>query len=525
MVALITLLVLLMFLYYGLAKLGEFFGWIKYQKTGVLVVDSYRLGYAFANQIHKFFFGGKTSGIYGTAEFMEKKEQRSFLQPANQGLSVNGTLSGRIGLEDSFAHLALIAPSGGGKTSRYIIPNILALLIQNCSILVLDPAGECMHKTGYFALNQERDLKVFNLSDTHSSLQFNPLQRANTHTEINMLANILIDSAFPDSKGDSSFWNNGGKLILYVLIRCLKNTPNNAHHNLANVRRLLNRFGSDGEGLVPFVSKYADEATLSEFQGFISQSPNVMLGQLSTAKSALEPFADPNLCQLTSADNINFESIRSKPSILYIQVAEHQVGYYSFILKILYTQMFDFFMEQEQAGLPHLPVFALLDEFGNSGALPKFSEYATSLRKRKVSLSIILQDLSQLIKTYGRENASIIINGACSSRVFYPGLSYETCKEIENILGKSTVLYDDPTKMEIAEREVGRSLKTAQEIRELPDNSAIYIYKNRKPVMLNNVVPYYENTINDMVEVTSFPFPEFLFPPLEEVQYFELDVN
>ena len=246
---------------------------------------------------------------------------------------------------------------------------------------------------------------------------------------------------------------------------------------------------------------------------------------ISTGNIALDAFSDPALCQLTAQENLGFEELRSTPTIIYLIVPEHQIRYYGFFLKIFYSQLFDFCMEMENPGQPYLPIYFLLDEFGNM-PIQDFASKITTLRKRKVSCSIVLQDIEMLTSAYGKSDASVILNGGCSSRIFYPGLSYDMCFEIEKILGKTTVIYKDPTKSQPLDlfdnansREVPRSLLTADEIRTMQDYEAIYLYSNRDPVMLRTTA-FYENSA--MIAKSQIPMPDLYFPELAPVEYINL---
>ena len=72
---------------------------------------------------------------------MNWRERRRFLSSKHTGLVLAPGC--RLSAPESFRNLALVAPTGAGKTTRYVIPNVLA--VQG-SVVVTDPAGE-IHAT------------------------------------------------------------------------------------------------------------------------------------------------------------------------------------------------------------------------------------------------------------------------------------------------------------------------------------------------------------------------------------------
>ncbi|MBN4056106.1 type IV secretory system conjugative DNA transfer family protein [Rhodothermus sp. AH-315-K08] len=434
-----------------------------------------------------------TSNVFGSARFLGGYERLRLLSRFHDGLVIDGRR--RISEKRSFNHLAIVAPSGGGKTTVFTIPNVLAL---NGSAVITDPSGEIYAHTAGHLQAKGFKIKVIDLGDPARSLTFNPLHRANEHDEIANVADVLIRSAFPGSNANDQFWNSGARSILNILIRALKTQPEELQ-TLHNVRHLLNSFGKDGKGIGGFIFKSlaGDAATLSEFKGFVENEPKVVLNFVATAKNALEAFANPKICALTATETLHFESLRDEKTAIFIHVPEHQIHHYSFFLNLLYTQIFAFCMRMP--GPKEESIFFLLDEFGNMGRFPDFSQLMTTLRKRRCSVSVVLQDVSQLVKVYGHDDANTILDGACASRIFLPGLSHRTCRELEDILGKMTVrhteeashpLDTDPTKFR--EREVGRSLLTADEIRTMKDHQAIYLYRNKRPARLH-LKPFHRN--------------------------------
>jgi len=441
--------------------------------------------YYFVRSIFKFIavifvwmFNFKTRKIHGSAKWAGPILKKKLLNLSNDGLVIDGI--NRINLENSFRHCAIIAPTGAGKTSSYIIPNVLQL---SHSMVITDPSGEIYTNTCQTLSHKGFDIRCINVQNFSKSHFYNPLSRANTETDVKKLTEILIRNAYKknDNNGQE-FWNNQAKSILNIIIRVvLKEAPK--YRNLYNVRQLLNMYG-----LTKFesiVQNNADNNTYNEFLGFENQDEKVTSGAISTAKAALEPFSDTKLCQMTSKETLQFEDIRNKPVAIFLIIPEHEIRYYSFLCSLLYSQLFNYCSKNFSKNM--LPVFFLLDEFGNIGNIPDFETYITTLRKRACSISIILQDIKQIKKNYGADSDSTIINGGCTGKLFFSGLGIETCKYVENLLGKQTIYDFD---ISGKRQKVGRSLLTADEIRRMKKNEAIYVFGNQSPVKLK-ITPYY----------------------------------
>ena len=410
------------------------------------------------------------SGDHGRAAFLTGLDRWKLIRRrGHHGLVVDGRR--RLSLERSMRGAAVIAPTGSGKTTSYLIVNALTL---TSSAVITDPSGEIYKASAGWLHSQGYEIKVFNVSDVSHSHFFNPLHRADNHTAIGQLADTLIHSAFPESR--DPFWNASAKSLVGVLIRCLKTQPPE-YANLHNLRYLLNNFGHDGSNLNSFISRTADEATFEEWKGVIATAPKVLASIVSTCKAALEKVADPAVARLTSTETLHFEDLRRRRCVLYLITPEQETRYWSFITNLLIGQLFAFCMKPPRPGEPHEPILFLLDEFANQGRYPDFSVTASTIRKYSCSLSIVLQDVMQLERVYGKAEASSILNGGMTTKIFLPGLPQPTCEHLSRVLGKG---------------EDGRPILTPDQIRTLPDSSGLLIHGNKKPVVLN-MTPYYEN--------------------------------
>lgn len=416
--------------------------------------------------------------------FLDERERRNLLAPGNAGLVLDGA-EARLSDDDSFRNLAVIATTGAGKTSSFILPNLLSL--DGRSIVATDPSGALYERaSGDLA---RRGYQVLRLAPTDlaSSIAYNPLSRARTFPEMQEIAHILIRTPNQGAKVDP-FWVSGAEEIVSILIKCLKNHIDaDRYANLANLQFLLNSFG-DGAPLIPFVAANApDDQTYYAYKGFITQSEKTMQGIVSQAKSALSMLSDPDIARLTATNSFDFSELRRQKTALFLVFPQNRVSYYSLLANLFYTQLFHFCLDDSAYDRTSLPIYFLLDEFGHL-TIPDFPAVITTTRARRISLSIVLQSVSQLEERYGRQGASTILSGGVASRMFFSGMDIETAQTLAHTIGETHRERFDALGNVRLERE---ALMTPAALRSMPDNQVLYLFANKRPTLLQ-VRPYYE---------------------------------
>ncbi len=407
---------------------------------------------------------------------MSRREERRFLNSQKSGLILSPRC--RLTQRDSFTNLALVAPTGSGKTTRYVIPNVLA---AEGSVLVTDPSGEIFAQTSGHLRERGFRIQVLQPADLKHSLRFNPLHYWRTPQELRQLASIL---ALSGSNGRSDpFWTVSAVNVLYLVLSALVNVPERSYINLANLRWLLNHLGArEDSGMHSFMSRHLeqqDSRVFSEYLAFCATEPKVRASIIASARAALELWSDPEVCRFTASNTIDLEPLRHRHTAIYIIVPEHQVTYFSLLLNLFYSACFAHCLRSDATEL--LPVFFFLDEFGNLGRIQNFASIITTLRKRRCSVSIILQALSQLETIYGRAEARTISSGGCANKLFYSGLDLETARYVEQMLGQNTEY--DTTFGGISEhaRTIGVPLMSADQIRMLREDEGILISGRERP--------------------------------------------
>ena len=415
---------------------------------------------------------------------MDRGEERILFSPKNRGLLLDGR-ERRLSHEDSFRNLAVVATTGGGKSSSFIVPNILAL--DDASMVITDPSGALFARTAHDLKRRGFDVLKLDPLDLMGSLRYNPLARARTFPEMNEIAHVLVHTAASGRDVDP-IWPAGAQDILAILIKCLKNHPQaDRYANLANLQYLLLAFG-DGRPLIPFVTDNApDQATFQAFNGFLSQADRTMQGMVSQAKTAVSMLSDSQIAKLTASNSFSFEQLRTRKTAVFLVFPQNRISYYSVLANLFYTQLFHYCLDDRTYNERSLPVYFLLDEFGHF-KVPDFPAIITTTRARRISISIVLQSVSQLVERYGPEGANTILNGGMANRVFLSVPDIHSAKDISAIIGE---VYTNRVNQQGDVRTEHEPMVTPAALMAMSQKQALLLVSGMRPLQFE-VTRYYE---------------------------------
>lgn len=398
---------------------------------------------------------------------------RTLLSNRYSGFCLTGKKN--LSVRNSYQNALIIGGTGVGKSSIVLLPSLFTM---RSSFIIHDPSGELYSKSAGYMKQQGYEIKVLNFANPSASSSYNPLARANTSSDIQKVASLLVANSL-GAKGNDPFWNTQAVGLLAMLITVLKK-QDVQFQNLYNLRKLLNNFGSSPEKIDKLFARSENETLYAEYKSFMSYDEKVVSGVIATCKAALQIFSDESVARVTASDNINLQDFRTKPVAIYIQNSVADQRYYSVITSLFFEQFFSFALGKIPDAKER-DVFLLIDE-ASSLNLPTLPLAVANVRKHRCGIMLIVQDFAQITENYGRYDAESIKSN-CFAKMYFTGQSLETAKELEFTLGRFQ--YEDKK-----ERTIVRPLMTSDEIRTMPSSQALLICGYHPPI-LAKVIPYY----------------------------------
>lgn len=437
------------------------------------------------------------SARWGNAKAVNKKyraakpeENKIFTQNVRMGLD------GRKHRRN--LNTVVVGGSGAGKTRFYAKVNLCQ---ANTSFVVLDPKGELLRDTGYLLTQKGYDVRVLDLLNMEKSHCYNPFVYLQNDNDVQKLVTNLFKSTTPKgSQSNDPFWDTAASMLLLALVFYLHYEAPPEEQNFAMVMEML-RAGAiedeDDPSPSPLDNLFSDlmidnpdHIALKYYHSYHSGSSKTLKSIQITLAARLEKFNLESLAALTSADELDLQSLGEKKVALFALIPDNDSSF-NFLVSILYTQLFQqlfYAADHIHGGCLPMPVHFMMDEFANVSLPDDFDKILSVMRSRGVSVSIILQNLAQLKALFEKQWESIV--GNCDEFLYLGGNEQSTHKYVSELLGKETIDTNTfgkstgrsgnySTNYQIS----GRELLTPDEVRMLDNQYAILFIRGERPIM------------------------------------------
>ena len=381
--------------------------------------------------------------------------------------------------------------SGTGKSASYSKPNAYQML---GSYVFTDPKGELYDDTAGYLKEHGYEIKVLNLVRPQYSDGYNPLKHISSEIDVDVIANTIIRGQKTDGGSSEPFWDDSAEMLLKALIYYLLATRPEEEQNLTSCAELVRAANSNGGSnlLTELMSQLPyDHPARTNYKSIEIAPEKTYSSILSTLQSKLGKFDSKEIAELTSTDTINFEDIGNKKTAVYVISSDTHTAY-DFLLTIFFSQMIQQLYDyaDRNGGALKIPTYFILDEFANIGKIPDFDKKISTSRSRKISFSVILQNVDQLEAVYEKSYETIM--GNCDTHLFLGSNSYKTLEYFSKQLGEKTIERDSisinkdrqnyRTGKSVSDQVMARALMTPDELRRLDNDLCIIFEKGIRPV-------------------------------------------
>lgn len=334
----------------------------------------------------------------------------------------------------------VIGPSGAGKTRGYVLPNILQC---SESMVVTDTKGAICQDVRPVLENAGYQVVEINLADCAASpCGYNPLayirrDKDGHYSEQDILT--LAACIVPVETVRDPYWENMARIYLESAVAYVLEALPEGEQDFTSVVRLAGEMGQGGK-----YKKLMDELevidpgsfALARYRMYQSVSQNA--GTTSSCihsflASKISPLAFEGAKSLLKNPNkINIKRLGRKKTAVFLTISDTDSSLYR-LASLFYAQAVHTLCTLADKSAGHrlrVPVRFYLDDFASNVVIPDFDRIISVIRSREISVSVIIQSLSQLEALYGGPKAAAIINNCDNMLCLGAGRDISTARYI-----------------------------------------------------------------------------------------------
>ena len=396
-------------------------------------------------------------------------------------------------------NVLVVGGSGAGKTRFYAKPNLMQC---NTSFIVADPKGEMLRSIAPLLIEKGYDIKVFNLIEPENSDGYNPFVYIHKDEDVIRLISNLIQNTTPkNAQQNDPFWEKSeisldSALMLYLLHEAPPEEQTFEMlmfliENAATVEDDEDGYQSPVDILFNGLEEEKPEhIAVKQYKIFKQASGKTAKSILISAAVRLAAFNLPEIAKMTSYDNFDIGSLGERKRAIFCVIPDNDNSF-NYLVGMLYTQAFQalyFNADSNHGGELPVPVHIVMDEFANVALPDNFERILATMRSRRISVSIIIQNMAQLKALF--KDSWENITGNCDTLLYLGGNEQSTHEYISKMLGKETI--DTRTRgitkgqhgsSNTNYQNAGRELLTLDEVRLLDNSNALIFIRGERPLI------------------------------------------
>ena len=341
-------------------------------------------------------------------------------------------------------NVMVIGPTGAGKTRNYVKPNLVQ---SHESMIILDTKGSLYEELSQDLEGSGFNVKVIDFTNLRKGCGYNPFdyirydRSKGKYVEQDMIT--LSSCLIPSMNSKDPYWDFAARQYLECLIGYVMEALPVEEHNLGSVAKLMTYVGTDvfDKLMYEYCKERPDSMVCKRYESMktIKTAEKMDASIKGILTTNLDPLCfDDALALYSREEKIDFRTIGTEKTALFLTISDTDRSL---------DKLADAFMTQALQQLClcadtspchrlDIPVRLYLDDFANTIYIPDFDKIISVIRSREISVSVMLQSITQLITLYGESCANTIINN-CDKLLYLGGQDLTTAGMIAEKANKT----------------------------------------------------------------------------------------
>lgn len=470
----------------------------------------------------------KEPSLHGDARFARAGElaRHGLFKATDDGILI-GRFGNRLVRLSGQQFVILAAPTRSGKGVGVVIPNLLE---YRESMVVLDIKQENFALTSGWRASQGQQIFLFNpFAEDRRTHRWNPLSYVSRDPAFRVSDLMSIAAMlYPDGADDQKFWVSQARNAFMAFALFLFEAWDDAERRglpqhlrtkptLGEIYRLSS---GDGTELKAFYQELSQRPFLhphakSAFANLLSQAAETFASILGTFKEPLNAWINPVLDAATSADDFLLTDVRRKRMTIYIGIQPNKLAESRLIVNLFFSQLINLNTRELPQNDPLLKhqCLLLMDEFTSIGRVEIIATAVSYMAGYNIRLLPIIQSMSQLDATYGKDVSRTMLTNHALQIVYAPR-EQQDANDYSDMLGYTTVRRENVTRgradVSRSESQERRALMLPQELKAMGTDKEVFFYEGIPHPVMCGKIRYYQDK-----HFTSRLLPKVAIPALD----------
>lgn len=386
----------------------------------------------------------------------------------------------------SDSHGLIVGDTGSQKTLKFVLPLIYSCAMAGESMMIVDPKGELVRKSGEFLERKGYQKVVLNWRKPQESPdRWNPFERAQEaykrgkRAEAANHLNDVLQSLFftRTEKGKDPYWNDTAGNLARGISKLILMMEENL-----SIKSILDwRHAKMQSGMLQncFLALSTDSEVYQDLAGFMNlTAENTKTCITSTFDQLTGLFkASKALTEMMSGTTFSMEEIGKEKTAIFLVVPDEKTTYH-FLAALFISQCYESLLDQADACKGTLPVRVnfILEEFCNMPQLDDIVPMLTAARSRNIRFHLVIQSYSQMKDKYN-ENVSRTIMDNCGNLIYLHTREISFLEYISKLAGQN---------------EFDRPLLSVSRLQHLKKNETVIFHDRCYPVVVRDLPLIFE---------------------------------